>query len=152
MVSLPLLPTSVELLPILEMLSAPSPPSIETYAALLLIESLPFSPCSVAFSPVFIMVSLALAPLKNLLRAELWILTGVSTILTVDKFAAPCRVIVLSPTVTIMSFPSVFVSAGTPPDIKSVEFALNPVITSLSSPALYLIKALLPFAPISMTS
>ena len=151
MVLLPVPPNIVTFLPVLEMLSAPSPPSIVTYEALLLIESLPFRAAILTLSPVFIMVSLALVPLMDLFLAELWILTGVSRILALDKFAAPCNVILPSLTVTIISLPRVVVTAGIPPAIKSVESARKPLITSLPSPALYLIKAFV-LLPISMVS
>jgi len=75
------------------------------------------------------------------LLASLLILTGVSTILTVDKLPAPARVICPPPTVTIISEPLLVVVGAIPPAMLSVEFSLKPDITSKPSPALYLISA-----------
>ncbi len=82
-----------------------------TEAALLSRESLPLRACTVTFSAVFIMVSLASVPIMVTLLSSLLIFKGVSTILTADKVAAFCSVILPSPTVTIISLPLLVVVA-----------------------------------------
>ena len=111
MVSFALLANIVSFLPVLEILSAPSLPSIETKAALLLMESSPPRAEIVALSPVFITVSLALVPYISLLLSPLLILTGVSTIWRLENFAAPLRGIFPVPTLTIISLPLLVVVA-----------------------------------------
>ena len=63
--------------------------------------------------------------------------TSVPKILTFDKFAAPTKVILPSPTVTTISDP-LFIDEKSPA-MLSVELALNPKMVLLPSPILYLI-------------
>ena len=58
-----------------------------------------------------------------------------------DKVAAPASVIFSLPTLTIIS-EAVLSKLYLPPEMLSVEFARNPLIKSLPSPAVYAIKAL----------
>ena len=60
----------------------------------------------------------------------------VPTILTVDKVAAPTKVIEPSPTVRIIS-ESLVAEEYSLPEMLSVEFSLKPLIVSLPSPKLY---------------
>ncbi len=60
------------------------------------------------------------------------------SILTFDKLAAFCKVILPSSTVTIISLPLFVVECE--PLICNVEFSLKPFTMSLPSPAVYSIK------------
>ena len=62
---------------------------------------------------------------------------SVVVILTADKLAAPTKVILPLPTVTII-FLSISVVEYEPPAISKIELSLKPVITSLPSPSAYL--------------
>ncbi len=57
---------------------------------------------------------------------------AVSTILTLERLAAPESVIFSLPTVKIISSP-LFSEEAAPPAIESVDVELNPVIKSLPS-------------------
>ena len=116
------------------MKSLPSPLSIETYRELLLMESLPRRAFILTSSPVFVIVSLTLVVVTVLFFSSLLILTGVSMILTLERFAAPCRVILPSPTVRIISEPLLIEEGALWAEMLSVESALKPRIISLPSP------------------
>ena len=111
MESLPALPESVAFLPLFEIKSLPAPASTETLVPLFSRESLPLRANIATLSPVFIMVSLVFVPYTVALLLLLLIFKGVSTILTVDKFAAFFSVTFPSPTVTIISLPLLVVMA-----------------------------------------
>ncbi len=80
-------------------------------------------------------------PIIVVLLAEFTVFKGGLTILTVDNFAAPSRVILPSPTVTIKLLP-LLTGIATPPETLSVEFDVKPLIMSLPSPEVYLIRTL----------